>query len=310
MLTTRSSGLCWTLIGVIIAFVGVLSGHALSEEVLITSLVVNGTSPDAADPVPYPQVTFCPLWSDGTISNVQCYEVDNPYLDTTKGEHHTRVALQSQKIMKNKYPDKPNWACDAFNLDGKQMKDATKYMFCQVNSTNHGEIAGETRDWPGRVRVYLDTPGTTEFEHCETCIDGPDGTILVANQTAFVSWQAHQIEDSGVHNLITGKFQKVTDYRTSTLTLQVPEAFKDVIDSDMMVSLGFYSPDVWQYKNPGDLGSALAGERFGHFLAFVGGLTICLWYAHRFFGTLIVLVILGKEHVKASSTGYESQAIL
>lgn len=305
---TCCSKIATTLVFAIVFLVALFSSHAVQNDLLITSLVVNGTSSNAANPVPYPQVTFCPLWEAGVITGIECYEIEGV---GAKGKPK-RLALQSKKLNKNQFPDHPNWECDSFNFDGTAISSPSNTLWCKMNSTNHGRIDSNPMEynWPGRVRVYIDTPGTTQFEHCEDCVDGIDGAILVADTSSFVFFQAHVIENSGIHNLQTGKFDRLTEYRAVHTSLPKPAEFKAVDPDDFNIALGFYSQDVWEYREPADLGAAVKSERFGAFLAFVGGLAVMAYLLHSCVSTSLILVLLGKESLKNSASGYEQAPIL
>lgn len=86
------------------------------------------------------------------------------------------LQLHYKLLAQNTHKENPAWACYAYNFNGDVFPNADYTMFCSMNSTNYDSVKNVT--WDGRVRVYIDQPGTTTFNGCTSCVDGIDGTGL------------------------------------------------------------------------------------------------------------------------------------
>lgn len=79
--------------------------------------------------------------------------------------------------------------------------------------------------------------------------------------------------------------------------------------SDMDAVFGFYSMDVWMFRNPSEFSTTFAGERFGRFVAFVGGLAIASWGLYACLNAFLVLLVVGEDGYAATSAG-EKRSLL
>lgn len=109
-------------------------------------------------------------------------------------------------VVKSGRNGKPNWKCFGYNTDGKTIPSADYTVWCKMNSTN----SYNGTSWDGRVRVYVDLPGTKDFTECQNCVDGIDGTVLIKGTTTLGFYQANVVETKGEH---------VVDYRMQVCRL-------------------------------------------------------------------------------------------
>lgn len=232
------------------------------------------------------------------------------------------------------YADHPDWGCMSYNYDGTAIAGLNSHVFCQINSTNTGKDAnGAPITWPGRVRAYIDAPGTTEFLHCEDCVMGVDGAVLVANHTSWAFWQAVKTTLEGQHWI---------DYRTTSGGMARPLVFDKQAHSDIDAFFGFYTTEVMQYRTVSDLGGEISGEVsdrqsvclcvllnhidrsscerlrwfqtltctfqvFARTVTFLAALLLASWGISRCIGTFLILLLIGQD---ALADGEEKRAIL
>ncbi len=251
---------------------------------LFTSLIVNGSSSDF---VPYPEITICPLWEAGMISNVRCYEGGRSANGTrTGGPLLTKIIGGGSKAKH------PAWNCTTVNYNGAVPSSADMRVFCEVNSTNYGSFGNSTTDiaWPGRVIVVVHTPGQYP-EHCDNCYDGANFAIVEFNTTGFIGFGAHVYDLSN---------NKSIEYRTTHSSITKPLSLAAVETSDMDFALYYYTPDVLVYREPQVLAAAIGGERFGQFITLVGGVGIFSYILFACLKTTLILLLLGKDSL---STG-------
>jgi len=251
-----------------------------AQDHLLTSLVVNGMkqSPPA---VSYPQLTFCPFWKEGVISNIVCKE-------SNRSDHDMMTRTLLPKIMNSTWTSAkyPNNVCHAYNFDGKQFASWDQTVMCAINSTN----TDGTTSWPGRVRVFIDTPGTTNFDGCDQCVDGIDGTLAVAGYFTAGFWQANVVDVT-----FDDDDDGVVDYKTSSQRFPMEARAGRPVFDDIIFLGGFFSPHVWKFQKPSDFQAAISGEQFGHFTALVGGLGLVAWFIWSCLSTTLILLVVGAE---------------
>jgi len=252
---------------------------------LLTSLFVNGMKQNPPI-VPYPQLTFCPLWKEGIITNVICTP-DTHQPHDSPANHALLPTKLNSTWTSAKYP---NNYCEAFNFDGTQIKSWNTTIMCRINSTN---IDGNTT-WPGRVRVFVDTPGTTNFDGCPSCMNGVDGTVAVAAYFTAGFWQASQVDTDDDDDV---------DYHCNTQRFPFTDRFTNrPIFDDMHFLGGFYSPNVWKFQHPGDFQAAIAGDQFGQFTAMVGGLGLISYAIWACLSTTLILIVVGPDGIPNKET--------
>jgi len=266
------------LVFVIVAFsVAVFSHEDIAQNRLVTSLVPDGMK-QSPPVVPYPQITFCPFFEHGVITGIMCRE-------SSRGDQANMTRTLVPKVVPSMWTSAkyPNNVCQAFNTDGKQFPTWDLTLFCGINSTS---TDGNTT-WPGRVRVYIDKPGTTNFSTlCVDCFDGIDGTLAISGYFTAGFWQGTLVDVNGA---------PVADYRTQTQRFPIEARAGRVIYDDMMYVGGFFTPMVWKYQDPTDFRAAIGGEQFGEFTALIGGLGIVAWGIYACLSTTFVLLVVGAD---------------
>jgi len=247
---------------------------------LLTSMIRNGMS--QSPPVaPLPQLTFCPMWRDGQISGISC-QVSN------RSQHETAGVLLPKTLNSTWTSDKyPKNLCMAFNFDGGHLKAWNDVVFCGINATN----TDGNNTWPSTVRVFIDKPGTTNFDGCESCVNGIDGTLVVHGYFTAGFYQANLIDvGNGV----------ATEYKTSQNRLPLESRIDRPVFDNMVFLGGFYSADVWKYQHPSDFQAVIAGEQFGAFSAMVGGLGLVAWAIYACLSTTLILIVVGRDGLPSS----------
>jgi hypothetical protein len=242
---------------------------------LFSSLIINGTETDL---VPFPQITICPLWPMGVISNVRCSE---------GGRNQSGFLMHNKIVMSGLFKDHPDWNCTTINWDGVVPNNSDSGIFCAVNSTNYGHFGNDTTNysWPGRVIVSVHEPGKLPH-HCDDCFDGADFALVEANTTGFINWGAH---------LFDLQEAKAIEYRTTHNSVSKPLSLAGVETSDMDFMLSYYTKDVLAYREPVILAAAIGGERFGQFITLVGGVGFFSYLLFSCIKTTLILFFLGKD---------------
>jgi len=231
--------------------------------------------------VPYPQTVFCPLYKEGVMGNIACWKSKNGLIDHMNPI--TAVKLKSQFINEN-----PNNFCWGINVDGQtigQNQGDWQYSItCNINSTN---VNAQNVTWAGRVRVYIDRPGSTDFETCAYCVDGIDGTIAVKDYVTISVWQAHVFQA-----YFNRTFRELIDYKTESTRLPYAPTLSH--NSDMEWTGGYFSPSVWYYDRPDVLDAdRFHGEAVAHRAAFVGAIGLVSYFVWSCLSTTTILLFVG-----------------
>jgi len=233
--------------------------------------------------IPYPQMVFCPMWKEGQINNMNCYKAHgHGFFDHLN--NLTVVKMPSQYTSSN-----PNNVCWGYNTDGKAMPDWTWTVMCEINST---DVSGNVT-WAGRVRLYLDPTGAKDFEGCQYCIDGIDGTLLVQGYTTMAFWQTNYFAARYNHTL-----HARIDYRAESNRLPYEPTLNQ--SSDMTFIGGFFTPAVWLYERPDVLREqgGFHGEEFAHRAAFFAALVLVSYFIWSCLSATIILLVVGEEGLR------------
>jgi len=238
---------------------------------------------------PYPQAYFCPMWEEGSISGIQCYAVHNGAVGHTPLPSKT---IDSQYTSKN-----PANKCIGFNTDGTAFAAWDWTIHCEINSTNTNS---KGVSWDGRVRLYLDAPGVSDFQECKYCVSGIDGTLIVQNYHTVAYWQANLFEAVRGRDMNRSLHERV-DYKVEYTRLPFNNARPT--SSGMTFEGGFYSPAVWTYDRPDVVfkGSSFRGEEFVFRLAGLASLLLVSYYIWACLSSTVILVVVGEEGLSSSS---------
>jgi hypothetical protein len=86
-----------------------------------------------------------------------------------------------------------------------------------------------------RACVRASQPGTNEFQQCENCLDGIDGTILAANTTTLAFFEADLVEADHIDDDDDTTVVYKTSFSRMPTQPQLGEA------SNMDAVFGFYT---------------------------------------------------------------------
>ena len=209
----------------LIAFLVSSMSQGLEPSFLLTEFYKDGA---LNGQVKFPQLTFCPLWPEGVIQGISCYQ-------SNASIWSTQFQLTGQVMNSTWTSQYPNNKCTAFNFDGKSVADASHTTLCFLNSTNINP-QNTSITWDGRVRLYVDPPNTKQFGGCQYCLGGIDGSILVQGYSSFVFWQAHIYE-------LGGEVGRVVEYQTNMNRLPIVPGLDD--SNGITLVAGFFTKDVW-----------------------------------------------------------------
>jgi len=285
---------CVALLIAVIFFIasfcaGMFSTVSVTKNMVITSMHWDGLKSNNTEwSVGFPQVVFCPFFEHGVIVNITCKKANKVFDDKS-------VFMFPKDIMAN------NRTCKGYNTDGMQVTDVTMSMSCSMNTTDKGRYGNETRI--ATVRVYIDSPGTTEFIDCQNCVDGIDGTLLPANTTTLAFFEADLIEADYTDD----DDDTVVDYKTWSTRMPTQPQLGE--SSNMDIALGFYTMDVWEFKGVDKYAAQFAGDYFGDFVMLLGGCGIFSYGIYVFISTLLILLVVGDEQT-GTGTSTEKRALL
>jgi len=230
--------------------------------------------------LPFPQLVFCPLWEEGTIDDMACWKAQG------SGFVSHGNPLSVVKFNNSRTPKFPSNICWGYNTDGKALTAWDDVITCNINSSNTNSMK---QTWAGRVRVYVDPPGSVDFEGCQYCIDGVDGTLAIQGYKTLAFWQANYFAarfNNSLHERV--------DYRTDST--RVPFAQEAEV-SKMVFIGGFYTPSVWLYERPDVLrtGKAIHGEEFAYRVAFIAALLLVSYFLWSCLKSTFVLLFVGEQ---------------
>jgi len=229
--------------------------------------------------IPFPQIVFCPLWKEGKILSANCWKA--------KGQGFVDHGNQ---LVPQLYPSKnyPNNTCYYFNFNGKDMPDWTWTISCDINATDYNPQRNVS--WDGRVRVYVEVPGDRDFEDCQNCIDGIDGTIAIQGYKTLAFWQANYF----AYRFNNTVYDRV-DYNTDSS--RIPYGQETEANGIKFLG-GFYTPSVWVYDRPDVLFSgaqSFRAEEFAFRSAFLAAVLLVSYFLFACLRGTFVLLFVGEQ---------------